>query len=765
VPRKKNLEPSKKGAYYSAKRGEIKTGGAEAQQQHVEIFASLMAVHYTAQLKPIGGEIMRIILLAILFVFTACSTTPPLGTDPYVWLEDVEGTEALKWVEEQNKESLAALASSPDYKKMESDALKILEAKDRIPSGYFQKKDIVNFWRDDVHVRGILRKTSYENYKKKNIPWETILDVDALAKKENENWIFKGMDCLEPAYQMCLVKLSRGGKDAVETREFDAKKKQFVKNGFKLPEAKAWVAWADKDTLLVGTDFGPGTLTESGYPRQVKLWKRGTKIETAKLVFEASPTDTWVNPMRVKHGGKAFTAFSRAFDFFNTEEYAVDIKTGEKRLMPKPPAAQFSGYFHGNLVYELRNPWNFGGSSYLPGAVISISEKAIGRDLKPEDVQLIFSPKENQSFAASVELKDKLVISILEDVKSQLLVTEIKDGKWQMPTALKLSGNGNIGLAAGTDEADLFMYFYENFNQPSTLYSFDFVKDPVKLKAMPDKFDAKNLVVKKKFATSKDGTKVPYFIVFRKGMALDGKAPTLQYGYGGFTVSQTPQYNAIVGKLWLERGGVYVVANIRGGGEYGPKWHQAALKENRQKAFDDFIAVSEDLIRNKITDPQHLAIRGGSNGGLLVGAVMAQRPDLYGAVLCWVPLLDMIKYSQLLAGASWMSEYGDPKISSNRKAILKYSPYHNVTEKKTYPPLLLVTSTKDDRVHPGHARKMAAKMKAQKHNVLYYENTEGGHAAGANLKQQARLNALQYSFLLKTISAPSVATGPASTAR
>lgn len=687
----------------------------------------------------------------LLLALVGCAHSTPVGDDKYLWLEEIEGQEALKWVETQNQESLGAIGSSEQYKKMESDALKILEAKDKIPGGTLQKKEVVNFWRDDVHVRGILRKTSYENYKKKNVRWETILDVDALAKKENENWVFKGMNCLEPEYRLCVATLSRGGKDASVIREFDARKKKFVESGFNLPEAKSWVAWADKDHLLVGTDFGVGTLTESGYPRQVRLWKRGAKLETAPIVYEGKTTDVWVNPMRVSHGKKFALIVSRGVDFFNSEEFVVDIKNTDKKVLPKPPAAEFHGYFDGMFIYEVRNPWNFSEKAYAPGTVISISEKAVGRDLQPADVQTIFTPKENQSFTGLVSLKTKLVISVLEDVKSQLLVTQLAGGQWQAPTPMNLGVNGNISLASGTDEADLFMYYYENFNQASTLYSYDFAKAPLKLKALPDRFDAKDVVVEQKFATSKDGTKVPYFLVYKKGTALDGTNPTLQYGYGGFTVSQTPSYNALVGKLWLEKGGVYAVANIRGGGEYGPKWHQSALKENRQRAYDDFIAVSEDLIRTKVTNPAQLAIRGGSNGGLLVGAVMAQRPDLYGGVLCLVPLLDMIRYSQLLAGASWVSEYGDPKDPTYQKAILKYSPYQNVSEAKQYPPILLLTSTKDDRVHPGHARKMAAKMKEQKHKVLYYENTEGGHAATANFKQMARLNALQFSFLMDTI--------------
>lgn len=694
------------------------------------------------------------VLFGALFLFS-CSHSPSTQTDQFLWLEEVEGKEALQWVGVQNAESQKALAESERYKKAEKDALTILEAKDKIPAGYFQKKDIINFWRDEKNVRGLLRRTSYENFKKTNIPWETILDIDVLSTLENENWVYKGMSCLDPDYTHCLVTLSRGGKDASVVREFNLKTKKFDPKGFVLAEAKSNFAWVDKNHLLVGTDFGAGTLTESGYPRQIKLWKRGTPLTSAKLIFEGKGTDVSVSPLRLKHKDKVQILVSRAIDFFNSEEQVFNLNSEKLAPLPKPVAAEIAGFFENDYLFELRNPWNFNGTTYPAGAVVSMSAAAAGREAQPADVQLIFSPKENQSFAQMAELNSKIVISILEDVQSQLLVSsKDKSGKWQPLAQLQLSGKGNIGIAASTDAADTFMYYYESFNQPSTLYGYTFGQGGAKLKSLPDKFDARDVVVEQKFAVSKDGTKIPYFMSYKKGIKFDGTAPTLQYGYGGFTVSQTPSYSALTGKLWLERGGVYVVANIRGGGEYGPKWHQAALKENRQKAFDDFIAVSEDLIKNNITSPKKLAIRGGSNGGLLVGAVMTQRPDLYGGVLCLVPLLDMFRYSQLLAGASWMSEYGDPKIPRYKKVLRAYSPYQNVSADKDYPPVLIITSTKDDRVHPGHARKMTARMKGFGKNVLYYENTEGGHAASTNLKQQAKINALQFEFLYQKIGDP-----------
>lgn len=693
-------------------------------------------------------------LLVLLVLAAGCSHKPAANKgDAYIWLEDVEGKQALNWVETQNKESIATLTKNPNFKTMEHDALAILEAKDKIPSVDYVGKNLVNFWRDDAHVRGILRTTTLASYKTKKPAWKTIIDFDALAKKENENWIYKGMTCLEPDETLCMISLSRGGKDAVVMREFDMKKKAFITtHGFTLPEAKTMLSWVDKDSLLVGTDFGPGSLTTAGYPRLIKLWKRGTALAAATLVFEGQPNDVWAQSDQMNHGGKQVSVISRGIDFFNTEEYVYDAKKGEKALFPKPAAAELAGYFQGLFLYKLRNPWTFNAMSYPAGALVSIDAAAAGRALQPADVQVIFTPKANQAFGDVLEMKTKIAFSVLEDVKGKVYTSFLNNNKWEAAAPLDIPGNGNIILSTSNDEADQFLYLYENFNQASTLYSYNFKNKPVLLKSLPARFDAKDVIVDQKFAVSKDGTKVPYFLIYKKNIKFDGTAPTLQYGYGGFTVSQAPAYNSLAGKLWIEKGGVYVVANIRGGGEYGPAWHQAALKEKRQNAYDDFIAVSEDLIKNKITTPAKLAIRGGSNGGLLVGAVMVQRPDLYGAVLCGVPLLDMMRFNQLLAGASWMGEYGDPAIASNRAALMKYSPYQNVQAGKTYPPVFFFTSTKDDRVHPGHARKMAAKMKDQKHQVLYYENTEGGHAASANYKQQAMMMALQFQFLFDTIS-------------
>jgi len=693
---------------------------------------------------------MKKFLLCLLFL--GCAHAPNSANDPYKWLETPEDPKALAWVDAQNKISENQLASDANFKKMDAEALKILESKDRIPAGAFLHRNLIqNFWQDEVHVRGILRETTFAGYKQKNIPWTTILDVDALAKKEKENWIYKGMHCLEPAYRHCLVYLSRGGKDANVVREFDRITRSFVKDGFSMPESKGGAAWVDQDNLLVFTDYGAGTMTDSSYPRTVHLWKRGTKLQDAKLVFEASKTDMRAAAGRWVRGNQHLMIISRSVDIFNSEDYIYDEKTGEKKQIKKPAESDLEGYFDDQILLQLRKPWKLGDKTYETGSVLSFPVATAGRDIKPDEVQLVFVPKANQAFRGVHDLKSKVLVSVLEDVKSKILVMERQNGKWTEPQPLALEGSGDINVEATTDEADLFMHTAENFDQPSTLYSYEFGKKTERLKSLPAYFDAKNLVIEQKFATSKDGTKVPYFLVYKKGIKFDGTAPTMQYAYGGFMISQTAGYNALVGKLWLERGGVYVLANIRGGGEYGPKWHEAALKENRQKAYDDFAAVSEDLIASKVTSPAHLGIRGGSNGGLLVGVMMTERPELYGAVVCLVPLLDMIRYPQIGAGSSWMAEYGDPTVPMYHRAIMKYSPYQNVFADKKYPPVFFATSTKDDRVQPAHARKMAAKMEDQKHQVLFWENTEGGHAASANHKQIAKLNALQYNFLWKTI--------------
>ncbi len=699
---------------------------------------------------------MRLLsVLIILFSMASCTTSDVRidgKDDPNLWLENVEGEKALNWVEEQNKKTLKEITKSERYEQLQKNALEILQAKDKIPEVAFRGKYLYNFWQDDDHVRGLLRRTTLESYRQSNPRWETVLDVDKLAKVENENWVYKGSKCRAPAYDRCLIRLSRGGKDASVVREFDLFKKKFVKNGFNLKEAKSWVGWFDRNQIFVATDFGKDTLTESGYPRLVKLWRRGTPLSSATTLREAQPTEMSVfGESFVDESGKA--AIVATWETFFTTSNAL-FENGKLYPIPLPKSAKILQVYKNHFVVELRKPWKVEGKEFGQGSLLSVKQGvAKNKKVTLADVNLLFKQTEATSILTTGVTKSSLLINVLENVTGKIYEVPFQGKAFGKAKEIPFKKNTHVVLTETSPFKDDFFFRVSGFLSPDALYHYSGKsKQFAKIKTLPAKFDSKGMDVQQKWAVSKDGTKVPYFIIGKKDVLKKGKAPTLLYGYGGFEVSLTPTYKAVVGKLWLEKGGLYVMANIRGGGEFGPRWHQAALKKNRQRAYDDFIAVGENLVSEGVTTKEKLAIQGGSNGGLLVGAVMTQRPDLFKAVLCHVPLLDMVRYSQLLAGASWVGEYGDPKKPDMREYLLTYSPYHNVSADKQYPELFLLTSTKDDRVHPGHARKFAAKMMKLGHNnIRYYENTEGGHAATANLQQRARMRALTYEFLFKTI--------------
>ena len=701
----------------------------------------------------------------VFFVF-ACSHTPSIEQrDSFLWLEEIEGKKALSWVKEHNKKTLDELTRSERFKSLETSALEIFQAKDKIPSISLHGSHVYNFWQDDKSVRGVWRKTSVKSYKRKNPKWETLLDIDKLAKKEKENWVYHGSQCLSPKWRYCLVRLSRGGKDAFVVREFDTFKKRFVKKGFYLPEAKSSLTWLDRDRLLVGTDFGKDSLTDSGYPRLLKLWKRGTDIKEASLVFEARKTDMIVYSYKFMNFNDEVTVISRHDGFF-TRFYWV-YENGILKKLPLQKTARIVNLLHGFLIVSLKEDWSVGGKTFPQGSLVAVDKKVAGNEkISENQVQLLYTPDQKSTvtgYWGGFVTKDRLLVSVLENVRRkifQVTLSRKNSGKISQKKPFKVEPMNlipgmDLGLAAASFDSSDFFVYEEDFLKPETLYFYDSGKSKIsKIKSLPPRFKSKGMVVLQKWATSKDGTQVPYFLVGKKSQIEKGKAPTLLYGYGGFEISITPFYSGFLGRAWLEKGGVYAVANIRGGGEFGPKWHRSAQKMNRHKAYDDFIAVAEDLIKIGVTVKDKLAVTGRSNGGLLVGAVMTRRPDLFKAVVCGVPLLDMIRYSQLLAGASWVDEYGDPKDREMGKYLLSYSPYHNVKARKgqVYPELFLITSTKDDRVHPGHARKMAAKMISLGHtNVRYYENIEGGHGAAANLKQKAKMEALTFEFLSKTL--------------
>ena len=676
----------------------------------------------------------------------------PILDDPYLWLEEVEGKRALEWIGERNRETLTELRSDERYDRFLEQAGELLNAKDRIPYGSIRGKYIYNFWQDTEHIRGILRRTTPASYRAAEPEWETVLDVDALAKAEEENWVYKGTSWLAPGYERCLVKLSRGGTDASVHREFDAVTKRFVEGGFVLPEAKSGVAWVDRDTLLVGTDWGEGTMTESGYPRIAKQWKRGTPLARAATVFEGRHEDIGIWPRVMDSGEETLPIIDQSLTFF-TGAYHLIGDEGKLRRLPLPESVDLAGFYSGRILFTLRDAWEVAGRTFSQGSLLAISAAASQVTGELPGVETVYVPDDRTSISGVTVSRSGLYVILLHNVKGRILRFRVEPdtGKWSSEL-LPLPANGTVSISAASPHSDTVLVNYEDHITPDRLSEYDAGANALTLlKSLPARFRATGLQVGQHMVASTDGEAVPYFVIHRRGLKLDGSTPTILYGYGGFEISLKPSYSATIGKLWLERGGAYAVANIRGGGEFGPRWHEAALKTNRQRAYDDFIAVAEDLAKRGITSPRRLGISGGSNGGLLVGAIFTQRPELLNAVVCRVPLLDMLRYTKLLAGASWAAEYGDPGDPKMREALLKYSPYQNVFPDRKYPRVFIETSTKDDRVHPGHARKMVARMREQGHPVLYFENTEGGHAAGANLKQHARRYALEYVYFSRQL--------------
>ena len=666
------------------------------------------------------------------------------ATDPYLWLEDVTGDAALKWVRERNAASTQALAETEAFKALDARLLKILDSDARIP--YVEKMGghYYNFWRDAQNPRGLWRRTTLAEYRKAEPAWETVIDLDALGKADGENWVWHGADCLKPDYRLCLVSLSRGGADADVVREFDLSKKAFVKDGFSLPEAKSSVGWIDADTLFVGTDFGAGSMTESGYPRIVKDWKRGTPLAQARVVYEGKADDVAVFGYRDHTKGYERDFVNRAVTFYTDELYLR--RDGKLVRIDKPDDASASA-FRDLLLLQLRSDWTIGGKTHVAGSLLAADFD--GYLAGKREFEVLFEPTERSTLSDFTPTLNHVILNVLDNVRNRLYVLTRVDGAWKREPLPGMPEFGTVSAEAVDDEEndDYFLTITDYVTPTSLLLGTVGKGAPERLKQLPAFFDAEGLVVTQHEAASKDGTRIPYFQVSRKDLVLDGSNPTLLYGYGGFEVSMVPGYSGSVGSAWLEKGGVYVVANLRGGGEFGPKWHQAALKANRHKAYEDFAAVARDLIARKVTSPRHLGVQGGSNGGLLTGNMLVQYPELFGAVVSQVPLLDMRRYHQLLAGASWMGEYGDPDVPGEWAYIQTFSPYHLAKAGADYPPVLLTTSTRDDRVHPGHARKMTARLLEQGHDVLYYENIEGGHGGAANNAQQAYMSALAYTFL------------------
>ncbi|MEU2611152.1 prolyl oligopeptidase family serine peptidase [Micromonospora sp. NPDC007271] len=671
------------------------------------------------------------------------------GDDPYLWLEDLDGAEAAGWVRERNAETMAVLTGGERFVALRAEIRQVLDAEDRIPYPSWRGDGFYyNFWTDATHPRGLWRRTTRDRYRRAEPEWDVLLDVDALAAEEGENWVWRKVTVLRSGYERCLISLSRGGADAVVVREYDLRRRAFVEDGFGLPEAKSDVCWIDSDHIYVGTDFGPGSLTRSGYPRLAKRWRRGTPLSEAEVVYEADAEDLAAYASHDPTPGFERDFVGRSLDFYRTENFLLTEPGGRIRI-PVPEDARWDVHREW-LVILLRSPWPVGGVTHPAGTLLAarFDEFLAGA----RELTVLFRPDGRTALSHHAWTRNHLILTALADVRSRLEVLTPGETGWRREPLAGVPDDDHSWIVdTDPDRDDDYLLASEGFLQPATLRLGQVGGAVEALKRAPAFFDGEGLAVRQFFAASRDGTRVPYFVV---GDPRAAGGPALLTGYGGYEVSMTPYYSGTVGRGWLVRGGTYVVANIRGGGEYGPEWHRAALRENRPRAYEDFAAVAADLVTRGITTPERLGVEGGSNGGLLMGVMLTRYPSLVGAVVAHVPVLDMRRYHRLLAGASWMAEYGDPDRAEDWAYLREYSPYHHIRSDRPYPPVLFITSTRDDRVHPGHARKMAARLREHGHDVSYYENVEGGHGAAANNEQRAFISALTLEFLWRKLAEP-----------
>ena len=706
---------------------------------------------------------MRPLLIAALaaLAFPVLAETPPVtapppaADDPYLWLEDIHSARSMAWVERENARSLAVLKGDARYETFHQDALKIVNAVDRIPAPDQIGSAVFNLWQDPTNVRGLWRRTTPQSYATTAPAWETVLDLDQLSAAEKANWVWGGANCPPPHYRRCLISLSNGGEDARTVREFDLTTKSFVDGGFVLPTSKQTADWLDDDTLIVSRDWGAGTMTASGYPFVVKTLKRGQGLDQATEVFRGKPADVSVDPVVLHDGdGHSVTLIIRATDFFHSEVYWLTDKGPV--LLSLPSKVTIQGLCNGALVFSAEEDWRtFKAGSVLAFAPWELAPPPHDRYAplyQTEASHLVFEPGPRQSVEQVAVTAHRVVAAIYDNVRGRLMGFDLHEAH-AAPQAFPVEPNSSVNLVSTSEASDQLYYSVETFLAPTHLWQADATAQApaVDIKDLPARFDASGDTVDQYEATSTDGTKIPYFVVHPAAMKLDGTNPTVLYAYGGFQVSMLPAYSGSIGKLWLEHGGVYVLANIRGGGEFGPAWHEAGLKTHRQLIYDDFAAVAKDLIARGITSPRRLGIQGGSNGGLLMGVEFNQNPELWRAVDIEVPLLDMPRFEQIGAGASWVGEYGSVSVPEERKFLETISPYQNLRAGVAYPEPFFVTATSDDRVTPVHARKMAARMEAMGLPFLYFENTNGGHAASANLQERAERVALEFTYLTRKL--------------
>ena len=664
--------------------------------------------------------------------------------DPYLWLEEVSGSEALDWVRARNEPTLAELCDA-QFERMRIEALEVLDTDARIPYVRRRGEYLYDFWRDATNPRGLWRRTTLDSYRTDSPDWEVLIDVDELGRGDGQKWVWAGASVIEPEHTLALINLSPGGSDAVVVREFDMLTREFVADGFELPEAKSEVGWDDPDTVLVGTDFGPDSLTESGYPRILKRWRRRTPLTDAATIFEGSRTDVSAGGSTDRTPGFERTFVGRSIDFWNRQRY--QLRGSELISIDVPTDASSLSIHREWLLIDLRTDWSVGANTYRAGSLLAANYDEFIAGTR--ELQVIFEPDEHTCLHQYAWTRDRLVLVTLADVASRVEI--VSPGTWRREPISGIPPATNTVIVAADDTGDEFFLDSSGFDTPSRLLRGTDAGPLEQIKSAPAFYDAETLDVRQYFATSEDGTSIPYFVV--RSRDASGPGPTLLGGYGGFETSLTPGYSGVLGRLWLARGGTYAMANIRGGGEYGPGWHTQAMREGRHKVAEDFATVADDLVNRGITTVEQLGAQGGSNGGLLMGIMLTKYPEKFGALVCDVPLLDMKRYHLLLAGASWVAEYGDPDNPDDWAFISEYSPYQNISTGHNYPPVLMTTSTRDDRVHPGHARKMTAALEAAGQRAWYYENIEGGHAGAADNEQIAFKSALGYSFLWRMLTA------------
>lgn len=678
----------------------------------------------------------------------AAIVTP--AEDEFLWLEDRTGEQALAWVHDQNRITVGQLQGDPSYQQAFDTTLQLMTAEDNIAIGAAIGETVYNFWQDKNNALGLWRKTSIASYKTDTPDWQTIIDFDALAEKEGVKWVFGGASRLYPDFSRALLSISPDGGDASEMREFDIETRTFIEDGFYASASKSSFSWVDIDTVLVAAAFEDSDKTESGYPRVIKRWKRGTPLESAEVVFEVARDELLAGAGVLHDGDRKHVVLSRVMDFF-TSQLSVWLPDGEIRHVPIPDDATTSELFKGQFVFGVRTEWTApDGTVCKPDGLYSFDFDKWLESGSLGDIETLLTPQNRISIAGAANTQNRMFVSLMDNVRGRVLAFERRNGRWFLEP-VGLPENGNVGISHADEFGTTISFSFTDFLTPSSIiWSDDEGRTLTTVKAQPARFDTEGLISEQFEARSKDGTMIPYFVVRRADQ--NKPAPALLYAYGGFQIPLLPGYAGVRGKLWLEKGNVYVQANIRGGGEFGPAWHMAALKQNRQNAFDDFAAVAQDLVTRGITTPAQLGIQGGSNGGLLTGVSLTQRPDLFGAVLIDVPLLDMLRYTELPPGASWVAEYGDPANPDEAPALAAYSPYQHVKPDVAYPPVLLSTSTADDRVHPGHARKMAARLQAAGHSgALFFEETEGGHGGRGDRRPQAAQTAMKYVFLQRTL--------------